>query len=399
MKQSVWLSTVMALLVSVGATAWAADWPQWRGPNQDGIAPDTEINKNWAQKPPQTLWQVALSDGGYAGPSVAHGKVFIIDHQGNQDIVRALNLANGQEVWRYAYADTDKPNYGFARSTPTVNEGKIYTQGRLGQLNCLEEGSGKLLWSRNLLTEFGGKKPQWDYAASPLVDENKLIVVPGGANLVAALDKQTGQTLWVGGGSDTAGYATPVVTTILGVKQYVIFSASGVRGVSAEGGQVLWQHPWKTSYDVHAATPLVAGNQVFITSGYNTGCGMLEITEQGAHALWQNGEMKGKFSSPVAYGGYLWGGGEGRFVGLDPASGAVVFQQGGFDQGSVLAVDGVLLVLFGGSGQLAMITPTTPPQVLGTMTPLGGQSWTAPIMADGKLIIRNTKALACIDMK
>lgn len=399
MKKRAWLGIVVALLVSAGATAWAGDWPQWRGPNQDGIAPDTGINKNWAQRPPQILWQVALGDGGYAGPAVANGKVFIIDHQGDQDLVRALNLANGQEVWRYAYADTNRANYGFARSTPTINEGKVYTLGRLGQLNCLDENTGNRVWARDILKEFGGTRVSWEYSMSPVVDGNKLIVLPGGANLLAALDKNTGQTLWVGGGSGPVGYATPVIATILGVKQYVVFSASDVRGVAAENGQVLWQYPWKTAYDVNAATPLVAENQIFITSGYGTGCAMLQVTEQGATALWQNKAMQGKFSSPVAYGGYLWGGGEGRFVGLDPTNGAVIFQQGGFDQGSVLAVDGVLLVLFGGNGQLTMMTPTNPPQMLGTFTPLGGQSWTAPIMADGKLIIRNTKALACVDMK
>ncbi len=403
MKKWFWPGIAFALLMGVGVAGWAEDWAQWRGPNADGIAPDTGINKNWAEKPPQTLWQVPMSDGGYAGPSVAHGKVFIIDHQGDQDIVRALALTDGQEVWRYAYADAAKANYGFARSTPVIDEGKIYTLGRLGQLNCLEENTGNLLWARNILQELGGKRGSWDYAASPLIDGDQLIVVPGGDNLVAALDKNSGATLWAGGGSDTAGYSTPAIATILGVKQYVVFSAAGVRGLSAENGQVLWQYPWKTSYDVNAATPLIAGNQVFITSGYNSGCAMLQINgdadNQTATLLWQSKEMKGKFSSPVSYGGYLWGGGEGKFVGMEPATGNVVFQQGGFDQGSVLAVDGVLLILYGGNGQLVMATPAAPPQILGKITPLGGQSWTAPIMADGKLLIRNTKALACVDMK
>lgn len=211
------------------------------------------------------------------------------------------------------------------------------------------------------------------------------------------------RSIWVGGGSDTAGYSTPAIATIHDVKQYLVFSAKFIRGVAAENGAVLWEFPWETAYDVNAATPLVAGNQVFVTSGYNTGCGMLQINgdanQQSAQLLWKNGDMKGKISSPVAYGGYLWGGGEGRFVALDPATGAVAFQQGGFDQGTVMAVDGVLLVLFGGNGELVMMTPTAPPQVLGRMTPLGGQSWTAPIMADGKLYIRNTKALMCLDLK
>ena len=405
MKNRLWLGMALTLLAGAVAAGWAADWAQWRGPDANGIAPDTGINKDWAARPPKTLWQVPLSDEGCSGPSVANGKVFIIDHQGEQDIVRALQVENGEEVWRYAYAETSKANFGFACSTPTINEGKVYTLGRLGQLNCLEENTGKLLWARNILEEFGGKRPSWNYCMSPLVDDNKVIIEPGGANLVAALDKNTGQTLWVGGGSDTPGYATPVVATLQGVKQYLILSAAGVRGLSAENGQVLWQHPWKTYADVNVATPLVTGNQVFITSGYGAGCVMLEISAQGPRVLWQNKEMEGQFISPVLYGGFLWGAGAGKFVGLNLATGQGVFQSQdpgfGINQrgGSALGVDGVLLVLAGGNGDLYMLTPANPPQVLGKITPLGGDSLTAPIMADGKLIIRNTKMLAYLDMK
>ena len=390
----IWLCLALTALLPATGGSWAADWPQWRGPTANGIAPDTGINKNWAQKPPRTLWTVPMGDRGYAGPSVADGKVFIIDHQGDQDVVKALDLTTGQEVWRYAYADTDEHNAGFARSTPAVNEGKVYTLSRLGVLNCLEENSGKLVWTRNLLTELGGKLPSWDYCMSPLVDDNKVIIEPGGANLAAALDKHTGQTLWVGGGTDTPGQATPVVATFQGVKQYLMFSAAGLRGLSADNGQVLWQHPWKTAGDVNSATPLVVGDQVFITSGYGHGCALLEITAPGPKVRWQNGAIEATVGSPVSYGGFLWGG-EGRFVGLDPATGTVIYS---FGQGRVLAVDGVLLLL-GGNGYLSMLTATNPPQVLGEIKPLDGDSLTAPIMASGKLIIRNTEKLACLDMK
>ena len=402
MKKAGLYLMLAALLGAVGAVR-AADWAQWRGPTANGIAPDTGINKDWAANPPKVLWQVPMGDGGFAGPSVADGKVFIIDHQGDQDIVKALDFKTGQEVWRYAYADTAQSNYGFARSTPVVTEGKVYTLSRLGVVNCLEEDSGKLLWTHNLITDYGGKKPGYDYAASPMVDGNKLILEPGGANLVAALDKQTGQTLWVGGGSDMPGLATPVVATLQGVKQYLILSAMGVRGLSAENGRVLWHYPWYAADNV--ATPLVAGIQVFITSGYGVGCAMLEIAAGGPKVLWQNKVMQARIASPVSYGGFLWGAGDGKFVGLDLVTGQGIFQsqQAGFDfsqvGGSVLAVDGVLLVLAGGNGDLYMLTPANPPQVLGKITPLGGVSLTAPIMADGKLIIRNTQMLACLDMK
>jgi len=209
---------------------------------------------------------------------------------------------------------------------------------------------------------------------SVVIDGNEAILEPGEKNLLAAVDKNTGQTPWVGGGSGPPSYATPVVATIQGVKQYVIFSAAGLHGVSPEDGQVLWMYPWKTEQDVNAATPLILGNRVFITSAYGHGSAMLRIDAEGGKLtptlLWQTKEMQGRFASPVLYGGILWGGGEGNFVALDPETGKTLYKQGGFGQPSLLAVDDVLLV-FGGNGTLQMMTPTAPPKIMG-VTPLGG---------------------------
>ena len=127
----------LAALPLIVTAGWTADWTQWRGPNGNGIAPDTGINKNWGQKAPQTLWTVPMGDQGFAGPSVADGKVFIVDHQGEQDIVKALDFQTGQEIWRYAYKDTAQANYGYARCSPTINDGKVYTLSRLGVVDCL----------------------------------------------------------------------------------------------------------------------------------------------------------------------------------------------------------------------------------------------------------------------
>ncbi len=259
---------------------FAADWPCYRGPNGNGISAETGLNKNWAAKPPKKVWTAAMTDKGFAGFSVAAGKVYIIDHKDKQDIVRAINLADGANVWSYPYAETSEENYGFARSTPTVDNGKVYTISRQGIVNCLDAQTGAKVWTRNICTDFKvTRRPGWDYAASVFIDGEKAIVCPGGADAtVAALNKLTGETIWKGGGSDRAGYATPVLATLDGKRQYVIFAANNLLGVDTGAGQLLSSLPWKTDWEVNAATPAVFDNSIFITSGYGRGCALVDVT-------------------------------------------------------------------------------------------------------------------------
>ena len=386
--------------VAFVAQAYAADWPQYLGPTANGIAPDKGINKNWAQKPPKVLWQVALGDDGFAGPSAAEGKVFIIDHAGSQDIVRAIDLTTGQDAWRFAYDDTDQSNYGFARSTPTYSEGKLYTLGRMGQLFCLDAKTGQKIWGTNIQQAFGGLKPQWDYAASPLVDGDRVIVEPGGRTNTVALNKNTGQVIWQGGGAGVAGYATPVAATINGVKEYVVFTGKTCTGIRAQDGRLQWTIPWKTEYDVNAPTPIVVGNLVFLTSGYNSGCALCEITPaQGIRTLWISKDISPHFNSPIYYNDFIFAVSEDFFVCLNGQTGGANWQQFGFGKGSVIGVDGVLIALDGKDGNLVMAEANPKAyRELGRIKPLGGQSWTMPIIADGKLIVRNQKGMMCLDL-
>ena len=392
---------LMALAcVAMTASAWAADWPQFFGPNANGIAPDTGINKNWNENPPQELWKVALGDKGFAGPSVADGKVFIIDHAGDQDVVRALDLQTGQDVWRYAYADTSKHNYGYARSTPTYADGKLYTLSRLGLLNCLDAGSGNLIWSKDIRREFSGEKPTWDYAASPFIDGDRVIVSPGGATSVVALNAATGETVWAGGNSDKAGYATPVLATIQGRRQYVVFTGYSLIGVDTEQGDVLWTVPWKTNYDVNAAMPLVIDDYIYVTSGYGHGCTLVQITPEGPKTHWVSKEIQAHFNSSIYYNQCFFGIGDpGYLVCLNPRDGKAMWKQRGFEKGGVVGVDDTIIAVNGKGGDVVMVSNSWEGyEELGRIKPLGGQSWTAPIVADGKLFVRNTSGMVCLDL-
>ncbi len=397
------LITCLLAICCLVALAQAADWPRFLGPTADGKSAETGINKDWANKPPAMLWKIPLTDNGYAGPAVADGMVFIIDHRGAADVVRALELATGKDIWEYAYPDAVNNNYGFSRSTPAYDNGKLYTISRHGMVHCLNAKTGDKIWAVDMPRELGARWPSWEMSMSPVIDGDRLVLIPGAPNgLVAVVNKATGKLIWQGGGDDKPGYATPVLATINGVKQYVIFSATRLNGVSAADGKLLWSAEWRTPHDVNAAMPIVGENFVFITSNYRRGCALFEITAQGPVKRWENLNMHAHFSTPIAIDGLLYGNSDdSRLVCLDPwHDGKVLWEARGFEKGGVIALDGVLLAMCGNTGDLVMVRASpTSYQELGRIRPLGGQSWTAPVVADGKLLIRNTRMLACLDLK
>ena len=387
---------------SVAHCGNAADWPQFRGPNRDGSSPETGINTNWNEKPPQTLWTVALHDKGYSGPSAADGTLYIVDHVEDSDIVLALNLKTGKERWRFRYATSGGEHYGFARATPAIDDGLVYTISRDGLVHCLDANSGKQVWRRDVLSEVEGKAPKWGVAHSPIIEGKTLIVPGGGADAhVLALNKQTGDVLWKGGGTAKLGYATPVVAEINERKQYVIFHGKGLIGVDVETGSRIWSQKWKTNYDVNAATPLVFDNgTVFVSSGYKTGCALINVAGDQATIVWDNDKMNAQFSTPIVVDGLIYGTGDpGFLICLEAATGKLRWRQGGFHKGGLVGVDGHMIVMNGKDGYAALVQIHPWKYVVkGWITPLHGQAWVAPIIADKKLIIRNRDKLAVVDL-
>jgi outer membrane protein assembly factor BamB len=385
----------------------SADWPQYHGPNGDRTSPETGLNKDWNTTPPPQVWNVALTDGGYAGPAVAGGTLFIVDHQGPDDIVRALNLTTGAERWRTSYADKGQGGYGATQCTPTVYDGKVYTISRAGKVLCLQANDGTLVWQRELAKELGGSAPAWGYAMSAMIDGDWVVVQPGGrGKAMATLNRLTGDTVWVGGGDDIAGYATPIVATLNATKQYVGYGQTTVFGVDAATGRQLWSVPWSTGPNANnpkadAPTPVNIGGTIFVTCGYDSGCALLDVTPQGAKIRWQNKEMMSAFNTPVLVDGVIYGTSDpGRLIALDPVMGKVKWSTPGFQKGGLLAVDGTLIVMDGSNGSIAMVqTATDGYHELGRMAGLGGESWTAPILADGMLVVRNKTTLAAYKLK
>jgi outer membrane protein assembly factor BamB len=398
---------VLLVLCCLAAALRAADWPRFLGPAANGISAETGLNVAWAKKVPTPLWQVALGDNGYAGPAVAYGKLFIVDHQGRRDVIRAFNLENGAELWHYAYDNAVNENggsFGYTNSTPYIEHGRIYTVSNTGIVTSLDTKDGKLIWSRNLVNDFGGRVPGWRFAWSPIIDDGKLIVYPGGRNAgVAALNPLNGQTIWAGGGSDVPGYATPVVATLNGKKQYLVFTTAGLMGVDPADGSRLWSYPWKTSADVNAACPIaVDNNSVFITTAYGHGSALIDVAPGGtARARWETNALQSRFSTPIFTGGYLYTTTDNNnLVCIEPQTGAVKWRQPGFEWGGLCMVSGAIIVCDGRTGDVVSFTPSPDGyRELGRIKPLGERSWTAPIVADGKLIVRNLKRLGVLSLK
>lgn len=396
---------IAAAALSLPATAAiAADWPQWRNTGQTGISKETGLLKIWSGEGPEKLWEYKIGQG-YSCFAVVGGQVFTMGQFDNAQWAVCLDTATGKELWKIKMG-AKYDNYPGPRSTPTVDGDKVYFIDSHGTLLCLNKADGSKVWEVNLLKATGSQNLTWAIASSPVVDGDKLIVPAGkskGASFLA-LNKKDGKEIWkaAGGKGDIAGYSTPVIATIQGKKQYVAFPASGAQGIDADTGDILWQSTWKTTYDVNAATPIVEGNKVFIASGYNVGSTLLEIGADGAaKTLWKNKAIRAHFTTPILYKGTLYGFDDDQFASVDFATGKVNYTKSEYGKGTVTMADGLLYIL-GEHGNMALAKPN-PKQfekISEFNTGLGQERcWTAPVIANGKLFVRDEARMICYNIK
>ena len=381
--------------------AHALDWPQWRGINRDGISSEKISPASWGKDGPKQLWKKEVGTG-VSSVVVRVGHLYTMGNKGGTDVVFCLDASTGAEIWRHTYSQGVEARQfeGGPAGTPTVDGDRVYTLSHEGDLFCLSATSGKILWSKNLQRDFGGIRQKWGYAASPLVDGNLVILDAGGPGAsTVALDKITGAVKWKAG-NDGAGYSSPVAFDLGGVRSVVIFKADALVGLNSANGQELWRYPWQTSYDVNAPTPIVSDNKIFITSGYGTGCALLQVRPGKVTEIWRNKNLRSQLASPVLVQGYIYGidgnvgGGELRC--LDFGSGEVKWRQN-IGGGTLIAAGGYLLVL-SERGELIVVeaSPTNYREVARAQV-LGGHCWVTPAVADGKIYCKNNQgSLVCL---
>ena len=378
--------------------ASAADWPHWRGPNRDGISSEKITGTEWTK-----LWEACLGIG-FSSFTVADGRVYTTGHADGKDSVFCLDAASGKSIWKHSYtADLgDKYYEGGTSATPTIENGKAYHLSRWGDLFCFDSATGQVVWQKNIQKETEANIPDWGFAGSPLVQGNLLILNVGKSG--TAVEKATGKIVWK---SDKAnsGYSTPLPITVNGKSQIVLSSGRAYKGVDPTDGTVLWEHTWSTSYGVNAADPILSGTQLFISSGYNKGCALLDLSSAQPREIWRNRAMKNQFNSSVLIDGHLYGsdGDESKtsaFKCIEFATGTEKWSEPGIGFSSLTAADGKLIIMTAKGELIFAKANPSKFEPLSRTTLLSGRCWTAPVLANGRLYVRNAAGLMlCVGLK
>lgn len=379
-------------------------WTDFRGPNRDGRYEERAVQTRWPEKGLPQIWKQPVGVG-YASFVIADGRAYTIEQRRAQETVAAYDVATGRELWTQGWAAefTDSTGDG-PRATPTWSDGKLYAVGATGELRCLDAGSGKILWGKNILSDNGAGNLPWGVAASPLVVDDKVVVMAGGGGgkSIVAYNKQTGAPVWKSQG-DTASYTSPMLVTLAGQRQVLAVTASRVLGLAPEDGSLLWSHPWETSMGINVSQPLIVDkNRFFISAGYGKGAALMEITGSGkslsARKVWENTLMKNKFNSSVLHNGHVYGLDEGILTCLDVNTGERKWKGGRYGYGQVLLASGHLIVI-ADNGELALVR-AAPDQYseLSRFAALSGRSWNVPAIADGRLLVRNATEMAAFNI-
>jgi len=395
------------------STKGGNDWWQWRGPNRDGTAP--AIRENWDAKPPAKLWDVPCGPG-YSSPIVADGKVYVQDRQGDSERILCLDADDGKERWSYTYPtsyDGLTSHTNGPRATPAVFDGRVYVVGVRGTFLCLEadpaDGKAKMLWEHDLRAEYAAPLPAWGIAGSPLIEDDIVIVQPGGRKGgVVAFDRKTGEPRWTCL-SDPAGYCSPLAATIAGRRQIIAFTGVALHGIDPKIGALLWSYPWPTQHDANIAMPVVAGDHIFISSGYNHGCAMVKISDAGPKLTVErvferrNRLLQTQYASCVLLDGHVYGfdqtRGELKCINLRDSKNEVWASEG-LRKGNVTLVGDSLLVQTEDGDLVLIDAAPTAYRVKATLKGMlsGGECWATPAIAGGKLYLRDATKVVCLDV-
>jgi outer membrane protein assembly factor BamB len=427
MRSATIVATLGLVVSAVSATRparlAASDWPQWRGPERNGISREAGLLKEWPAAGPKLLWQVNDIGDGYSTPAVVGTRIFVMSNRGmDNEFVQALSTRDGKPVWTTRVGNVGNPNqdppFPKARSTPTVDGDLVYALGSDGDLACLEAASGKVRWQKSLRKEFGGQPHEWAYAESPLVDGDAVVVTPGGAEAtLVALDKKTGALVWKSAvpGGDPAGYASAVVVHGGGRKQYVQFLSKGIVGVDAKTGEPLWRYKEVVKGPAQVFTPVARDGYVY-GGALSVGGGLVRLKQDAsgvaAEQVYFERGLPNGFGGAVLVGDTLYGVamGEQQLVAAEFTTGKVTWKADSVGRGSVAYADGHLYV-HGFNGDVALVEATpaafrekgrfTPPGQPGHKQAgpqIAENAYAYPVIANGVLYIRDLGTLWAYDI-
>jgi outer membrane protein assembly factor BamB len=408
---------VVAVALLAGGAVATADWPQFLGPQRNGVYSGPAIASAWPATGPRKVWEKRVGQG-FAGPVVAAGRTILFHRVGNEEVVDAFDAQTGEPRWHFAYATSYRDDFGFdegPRAVPVVAGNRVFTFGAEGQLHALDLATGRQLWSVDTMKRFGVRKGFFGAAGSPLVEDNRVITNVGGtdgskAAGIVAFNAENGAVLWTAT-SDEASYSSPVSAMLGGKRTAVFLTRNGLVGLDPATGAVLFQRRWRsrTAASVNAATPLVIGDSIFISATYDTGAALIRVQGSELKDVWSSDEvLSNHYATSVYHDGFLYGF-HGRqefnpsFRAVELATGAVKWSVDRFRAGTVtLAGDKLVIVRETGELIVAAATPQAfrplaraqilPPVIRAT-----------PAISDGLLYVRNTDTrdttLACFDLR
>ncbi len=397
------------LLLSSAFTSTADDWPQWRGPERDGRSKETGLLKKWPADGPKLSWKAEGFGVGYSSVAVAGGTIYTLGDLDGGSHVIAVHESDARPLWKTRIGESGgHKKYPGTRSTPTIDGGRVFVLNQFSDLACLDAKTGKLIWKRNLMDDFGGRMMSgWKYSESPLVDGDKVVCTPGGSQgTVVAVNRKDGKKIWqTSEWTDAAGYSSVVIKTIHGVRQYVQLTGQSVAGIDPDSGKVLWKadRPGKTAV---VSTPVVKDDIVFVTSSYGVGCNAFRVSKKGSNwsteELYANKNMANHHGGVIRLGDHVFGSSGATFNCVEIASGEQAFNERSVGKGATVYADGNFY-LRSEAGPVALIVAT--PEGLKEAGRFNqpdrsnDRAWPHPVVANGKLYLRDHDILLCYDVK
>jgi outer membrane protein assembly factor BamB len=398
------LALVLSLPAAVSNRA-PDDWPQWRGPNRDGRSAERGLMKAWPQNGPPLAWRATGMGEGYSSFATSNGRLYTLGARGDREYVIALDAATGKQLWatphgrRFGNDRGDGP-----RGTPTIEGDRVYAFGASGDLSVLESGTGKVIWTVNVLQKFGGSNITWGLSESPLVLRDRILINAGARDAsVVALRKTDGSLIWRSQ-SDQAGYSSPVLHEVGGISQAIFFTGQRALALDVDNGRLLWSYDRVSNRTANIATPIVRANRVFLSSDYGTGAALLELTPGNgtvtAKEIYFTNDMRNHHASSILVGDYLYGFSSAILTAMHFDTGKVAWRDRSIGKGSLVYADERLYV-YSEQGVVGLVEPT--PQGYrehGRFRISTGRlpTWAHPVVSGGKLFIRDQDTLYAYDV-
>jgi outer membrane protein assembly factor BamB len=386
----------------------AGDWPQWRGPDRNGISRETGLAKSWPSAGPPSIWSISNLGQGYGALAIKGDRIYVQGVEGRNSVVFCLNRLDGKIVWTAALAEKMEQDRGSGpRGTPTLDGDRGYALSENGELACLRLQDGTKIWRRNILQDFGGRNPHWLLSESPLIDGNRVIVTPGGPNAcIVALDKLSGKQIWASQDlSDGAGYSSCIIGEVQGVRAIMTLTDRAGVGVRASDGKLMWRYDKVANRTANVTTPIFHDNSVFYTSAYGTGCALLGLAAQDgavkAEEIYFSRDMQNHHGGVILHNGYLYGFSSSILTCMEFKTGRVAWKDRSVGKGSLTYADGNLYLL--SENNVAGLAEATPDAYREKgrfpIPDQGLPSWAHPVVCGRRLYLRNQSMLTCYDVK